>query len=182
MMNVQINGRVLEVNGDITFEELIKLSKDTIPYRQSLTELKIDQETVSQSTLSQIKECPIADFSKSKIELFSTPIHEIISEILDKAMEYIKRVEKIKNLTYQDLDQVIEGFKWLTLALIQINMTLNWQKDEDLKKLIWRNSCFCDLLIEYQSDENLSSSQVKKDIVRELNNYRHLIKRIKEEL
>lgn len=181
-MDVQINGRVLEVNGDVTFEELIKLSKEAIDYHQSLTELKIDQEIVSQSTLNQIKECPIADFTKSKIELFSTPIHEIISEILDKAMEYIKRVEKIKNLTYQDLDQIIEGFQWLNFALIQINMTLNWQKDEDIKKLIWRNSCFCDLLIEYQSDENLSSSQVTKNIARELNNYRHLIKRIKEEL
>lgn len=179
-MQVEINGNVLEVASDTSFEELIQLSNEIMRDTESITELKIDQENVSQSTLEEIRELPISDFSESEIELFSTSVQDIASEILGKAMEYIKRVEKVQDLTRQDIEEVAEGFQWLSFALVQINSILEVENDDHLKDLIDRNSRFCQNIANYVSDKGIVNPQIKKRIDRELESYKLLINKAKE--
>lgn len=181
-MIVKIDGENLSVDSQITIVELIELAREVAGPAQSVIELRINGQTISQSRLDQIKETPISQFSKFKLELFSTTVYEVISEILDKAARYIERVKNVRTLTDQDVRRIVRSFQWLNLALIQVNSHLDGKMNDEIKELVERNSNFCKALNkDLSTEDNKDKTHLPKRIRNELNPYLRLIDELKDE-
>lgn len=179
-MIVEIDGKNLSVDDEITIGELIELAREITANYRSVTELKINGQTIPQSTLNRMEETPICELGESKLELFSTSVHDIILEVLNKATRYIERVENAKKLSDGDVREIIKGFQWLNLALIQVDSYLGGRVEDQIKKLVERNSNFCKQLNHQLASEDKDHSHLGKEIRGELKPYLRLINQVKD--
>ncbi len=180
-MIVKIDGKNLFVDNQTTIAELIELAREIADRYQSITELRINGQTVSQSRLEKIKKAPISEFSGTKLELFSTSVYDMVSEVLDKAARYIKRVKNARVLTDQDIREIIKSFQWLNLAIIQVNSHLDLRENNQIKELVERNSNFCKSLSESLPIEDENNPHLEDEIKGKLKPYLRLIDELKDE-
>lgn len=114
-MIVKLDGEDLEVDGRLTFAELIAHVRERLLPRV-LVELQLNGETVSQALLDELEARPISDFGEGEIALFSLSPRELVREVVTRGLEELARLERL-GLKPEAVPELIEGFGWLDRAL-----------------------------------------------------------------
>lgn len=114
-MIVKLNGEDLEVDGELTFAELIAYVRERLLPRV-LVELQLNGETVSQALLDELETRSISEFEDREIALFSLSPHELVGEVVTRGLEELARLERL-GLKPETVPELIEGFGWLDRAL-----------------------------------------------------------------
>jgi sulfur carrier protein ThiS len=114
-MIVKLDGEDLEVDGGLTFAELIAHVRALLKPRV-LVELQLNGETVSQALLDELEARPISEFGDGEIALFSLSPRELVGEVVKRGLEELARLERL-GLKPETVPELIEGFGWLDRAL-----------------------------------------------------------------
>lgn len=115
-MVVKLNGEDLEVDGGLTFAELITHVRGLLKPRV-LVELRLNGATVSQALLDELKDRPI--LGSGEIALFSLDPSELVGEFVKRGLEEVARLERL-GLKPEMIPELLEGFGWLDRALALI--------------------------------------------------------------
>lgn len=87
-----------------------------------------------------------------------------------------------EGMTDQDVKDIIKGFQWLNLALIKVNSYLDWREEDQIKKLVKRNSNFCKQLNHQLASGDKDHAHLAEEIRDELKPYLRLINQLKDNL
>lgn len=117
-MTVKLNGESLEGVEGLTFSELIEHVRGILDH-QVLVELRLDQETVSQAFLDEVKDKPIY----GQIDLFSLDAHGLVAEVVEGAFQCLHQLEGS-----EEAQALLEGFEWLNRALSLIPLRIGFPK------------------------------------------------------
>ncbi len=115
-MAVKLNGARLEGVEGLTFAELIEHARGILDH-EVLVELQVNQETVSQAFLDEIKDKPIY----GEIELFSLDARGLVAELVEGALQYLQQLEGA-----EEAHELLEGFEWLNRALALIPLGIGF--------------------------------------------------------
>lgn len=123
-MTVSLNDERLEIEGDITFEELVnRAKKDSLPKDEILVQVKINDEALTQEQWEQIATEKVGD---KDVKLLTQSEETLSIELIDQALNYIADLQDWLESTstldseqIEDLEKILEGFGWLNLALQQ---------------------------------------------------------------
>lgn len=176
-MIVKVNGEEVDVAKGMTFSELIEYVQGLLN-QEVLVELRIDQQTISQSLLDKICDEPIC----GEIELLSLDAYTLMCELIKRAGEYLRGLEE-EELTREDLPRLVEGFQWLNFALTMVPLEGGSPETRArILETLQRNTIFCKRLSEVSEDRQERVEKLKRGIALELAAYRSIFEEMGKEL
>lgn len=133
-MDIRLSDKEIEVSEEETVSSLIDRVKEELSTtNERLVGIKLDGDFLAQSELDERLE---QDLNGKEIELVTETTDELADEMVVKALNYIDSLEEwsediscsaegnvLPNIDTDEIEQLLEGFHWLNLALEELVAT-----------------------------------------------------------
>lgn len=193
-MTVNLNEDRLEIDGDITLEELVnRAKKESLPKNEILVQVKINEEALTQDQWEEIATEKVGD---KDVQLLTESREKLSIELIDQAVNYLEDIQDwldslstLNSERIQELEKVLEGFGWLNLALQQFQQPEQEEllfSGRPLEKELHANRMFLDelesALDKPENNQQLLTQLTFQELPEWLEEYNSIFKQLRDTL